>query len=52
MEGPPRAMPATPKKAFGTAIQDQAIIPLDTMHPHVNGKQVEAWGGIAIKSSG
>ncbi len=40
---------ATSNKAFGIAMQDQMIIPVETMHPKVYGKQVEAWCGISLK---
>lgn len=43
--------PATSKKSFGTALQDQAVIPVDTTNPKVNGKQVEAWSGIRLKEN-
>jgi putative DNA primase/helicase len=41
---------ATSKKAFGTAMKDQIVIPIETTYPSVNGKQVEAWGGISLRA--
>ena len=40
---------ATSKKAFGKTMMDQTVIPVETMYPSVNGKQVEAWSGIKLK---
>jgi len=40
---------ATSKKAFGTIMQDQTVIPTDTCQPKVGDRQVEAWSGIRIK---
>ena len=45
-----RNMPiATSNKAFGIAMQDQLVIPVETTHPKVGDKQVEAWAGISMK---
>jgi putative DNA primase/helicase len=41
--------PAQSKIAFGKELMDQTVIPVDTCYPTVNGKQVEAWGGIKMK---
>jgi putative DNA primase/helicase len=41
--------PATSNKAFGIAMQDQMIIPVETKHPKVGGSQVEAWSGISLR---
>jgi len=43
--------PASSKKAFGTYMLDQTIVPVETYHPMVDGRQVEAWRGIRLKSS-
>lgn len=40
---------ASSKKAFGKTMIDQTVIPVDTMYPSVNGRQVEAWRGIRLK---
>jgi putative DNA primase/helicase len=40
---------ATSKKAFGTIMMDQTVIPTDTCQPKVGDRQVEAWSGIRIK---
>lgn len=40
--------PARSNKAFGIAMQDQMIIPVETKHPEVGGRQVEAWSGISL----
>ena len=40
---------ATSKKALGKAMMDQTVIPVETTSPLVDGKQVEAWGGIKLK---
>jgi putative DNA primase/helicase len=43
-------LPVAPsKKAFGTTMIDQTVIPVETTYPSVNGKQVEAWAGIKLK---
>lgn len=42
--------PAASKKAFGSIIQDQTVIPTDTCQPKVGEKQVEAWSGIQMKN--
>ena len=44
-----RLPPATSNKAFGIAMQDQMIIPVETKHPRVDNRQVEAWSGISLK---
>jgi putative DNA primase/helicase len=41
--------PATSKKAFGSIMQDQTILPTDTCQPKVGDRQVEAWAGIRLK---
>jgi putative DNA primase/helicase len=41
--------PISSKKALGIEMMDQTIIPVDTCYPKINGKQVEAWGGIEMK---
>ena len=42
--------PATSMNAFGRAIRDQMIIPVDGGYrPLANGKQREAWAGIRLK---
>lgn len=44
--------PASSKKAFGSKIQDQSIIPVDTSYPKqgAGGKQVESWSGISYRT--
>lgn len=45
-----QGLPSAPsKKAFGSAMQDQTTIPVDTSTPRVGDKQVEAWSGIRLK---
>jgi putative DNA primase/helicase len=41
---------AISKKAFGKAMMNQTAIPVETTYPLVNGKQVEAWGGIRLNA--
>lgn len=41
--------PARSNKAFGIAMQDQMIIPVETTHPKAGEKQVEAWSGIILR---
>jgi len=40
---------APSRKAFGMTMLDQTVIPVNTYHPRVGDKQVEAWSGIRIK---
>jgi putative DNA primase/helicase len=42
--------PTTSGIAFGKAIADQTLIPVETFHPKVNDRQVEVWRGIRLKS--
>jgi putative DNA primase/helicase len=45
-----KGLPVAPsKKAFGTTMMDQTVMPVETTYPSVNGKQVEAWAGITLK---
>lgn len=41
---------APSKKAFGSFMIDQTVIPVETVHPSSKGRQVEAWSGIKAKS--
>jgi len=41
--------PAPSKKAIGSQMEDQTIIPVDTYYPAVNGRQAEAWRGIKLR---
>lgn len=41
---------AISKQAFGSQMKDQIQIPVETFHPSMIGKQVEAWGGIKLKA--
>jgi putative DNA primase/helicase len=43
--------PATSKKAFGTVIGDQGIIPVTTCYPQVNDGRPEAWKGIRLRTT-
>ncbi|MCJ7444844.1 MAG: phage/plasmid primase, P4 family [Methanotrichaceae archaeon] len=46
-----RFPPATSRKAFGKEIMDQTAIPVETFHPKVDERQVEAWRGIKLKET-
>lgn len=41
--------PAASKKAFGSIMQDQTVLPVDSCQPKVGDRQVEAWAGIKLK---
>lgn len=44
-----RLSSATSNKAFGIAMLDQMIVPMETSHPKVGERQVEAWSGISLR---